>query len=172
MSIRGRSCLTSSRGPPSPLTLTSPPRRRRVAIHTRPRREHRAFTPLGEQGPFPAAHPARDTCSSRARGPGKSDSRVLGADRRVWEVAGPCTPKPQGCQSSEFGLVPPGVVSDASRTHIAESVRICIPAVLRQDLEVRLLFQERPQGTDHYVACPVCIEGTHTLTELTRSSAA
>lgn len=97
--------------------------------------EHRAFTPLGEWGPFPAAHPARDTCSSRARGPGKSDSRVLGADRhrRVGEVAGPCTPKPQRCQSSGFGLVPPGVMSDASRTHIAESVCICIPAVLRQD---------------------------------------
>lgn len=29
-------------------------------------------------------------------------------------------------------------------------------------LGVRILFQERPQGTDHYVACPVCIEETHT----------
>lgn len=82
-----------------------------------PRREHPAFTPLSEPGPFPAARPqapADDTCSSRSCRPGKATPRFFGlTGGRVGEVEvglpppcalGPCIPQsPKNGKALDLG---------------------------------------------------------------------
>lgn len=94
MSIRGRLYLTSSHGPPSFLPPFATPSAAAADGSSprpaSPRREHPAFTPLSEQGPFPVARPqapADDTCSSRSSRPGKATPGCFGlAGGRVGEV--------------------------------------------------------------------------------------
>lgn len=123
MSIRGRLYLTSNHGPPSflPPSLRcggggGGPWQSAPGVAS-PRREHPAFTPLSEPGPFPAARPqapADDTCSSRSCRPGKATPGFFGlTGGRVGEVEvglpppcalGPCIPQsPKNGKALDLG---------------------------------------------------------------------
>lgn len=100
-----------------------------------PRREHPAFTPLSEQGPFPAARPqapADDTCSSRSSRPVKATPGCFGlTGGRVGEVEvglpptralGPCTPKAPRMGKLWIWAGPPGSAEWChARTQLAAS---------------------------------------------------